>query len=211
MAAGDLRVNRRVKALFKAMSADFLLREQFVTDPAQILAEYVGGESLPPEIAAAANQLLYAVLSNPGLLKWVREYAIARRGAPVSGDTFARDFSRAVAHHADEEVLLGLIRGASESRDFFTAQSSLLRAIITALGDSAGSVFAGTEMSPGPSGTEHSGTGGGTERTPETFGRTGEVDVQVTLDALVQYAYQVRRSGALDVIDFRLATVVADE
>jgi len=36
-------VLRRFDALFRAMSQDFLLREQFVTDPAQIASEYVYG------------------------------------------------------------------------------------------------------------------------------------------------------------------------
>jgi hypothetical protein len=52
-------------------------------------------------------------------------------------------------------------------------------------------VFAGTEMSPGTGGTEMS-PGGGTR----------VMDVQVTLDALIQYAHQVRRSGALDILGF---------
>lgn len=161
-----LRFTRRVDALFSALSTDYLLREQFVTDPAQILTEYAEGKGLPAETATLANQLLYAVLSNPGMVKWVREYARAQRGAPPSGEGFARDFSRTVAQHGDEQLILVLLRSARESRDLFAPQSNLLRAIIGALGGGLGPAQSGTEMSPGTGGTEMSPGTGGTEMSP---------------------------------------------
>jgi hypothetical protein len=48
-----------VEALFKAMASDFLLREQLVTDPARILAEYVQGERLEPQRADDTYRLVY--------------------------------------------------------------------------------------------------------------------------------------------------------
>ena len=158
----SLRTSRRVDALFRALSTDYLLREQFVTDPAQILTEYVEGKGLPPDVAVLTNQLLYAVLSNPGLVRWVREYARIHAGQLPSNAAFVRDFSRAVAEHGDEQVIIALIRGARENRDLFAPQSELLRAIIGALAGGPG-VFSGTEMSPG-GGTEVS--PGGTEMSP---------------------------------------------
>ena len=158
----SLRTSRRVEALFRALSTDFLLREQFVTDPAQVLAEYVEGKGLPSDVAALSNQLLYSVLSNPDLVRWIREYAGAHPGQPPSGAAFVKDFSRAVAQHGDEQVIIALIRGGRERRDLFGPQSELLRAIIGVLGGGSG-VFSGTEMSPG-GGTEVS--PGGTEMSP---------------------------------------------
>jgi hypothetical protein len=163
--APDLRAARRTDALFKAVSGDFLLREQFVTDPAQILSEYVHGKRLPDGTAGAANQLLFAVVSNPGLANWMRQYAKVHGGDPPPDEAFARDFARAVAENPDEQVVIALVRGAGEKRDLFTPQSDLLRAIIVALGGGLGSVSAGTEMSPGTGGTEMS-PGGGTEMSP---------------------------------------------
>ena len=66
--ASQFSSKRRVDALFRALASDYLFREQFVTDPAQILTEYVHGERLEPDQAAAANQLVFAMVSNPGLL-----------------------------------------------------------------------------------------------------------------------------------------------
>ena len=85
---------RRVDALFRALSSDYLLREQFVTDPAQILTEYVSGERLDPNAAAAANHLVYAVVSSPGLLKWVQ--SAGTKGEVPAGEAFADQFSAAV-------------------------------------------------------------------------------------------------------------------
>jgi len=236
----DLRAKRRVDSVFKPLSGDFLLREQFVTDPAQVLAEFVEGARLSSETAEASNQLLYSMLSNPGLLGWIQEYSRAQQGSPPSGEAFAKDFATAVAEHGDEKVILALVRSAAADQDLFGPQSSLLRAIIMALG--AGSVFAGTEMSPGTGGTEMSpgtggtemspgqvvgefdpgrvfagtemspGTGGtemspgtgGTEMSPGRFGgQFGTIDVRITLDALVDFATQLRAGGGLDISGLR--------
>lgn len=80
----DLRVARRIDALFKALSTDFLLREQFVTDPAQIMAEYVTGSSLPEDAADVSNQMLYAVVSNGSFLRWMVRYARQHDGQPLT-------------------------------------------------------------------------------------------------------------------------------
>ena len=62
---------------------------------------------------------------------------------------------------------------------------------------SPGQVFAGTEMSS--PGTEIS-PGPGTDMSP---GRFGGIDIEVTLRALVEFAGELRRAGALDTIRFR--------
>ena len=40
---------RRIDALFQAMETDFLLREQFITGPSQILMDYLAIPSVPQE------------------------------------------------------------------------------------------------------------------------------------------------------------------
>ena len=49
---------RRADALFRTFSTDYLLREQFVTDPAGIASEYLRGERLDAATADGVNQLL---------------------------------------------------------------------------------------------------------------------------------------------------------
>lgn len=104
---------RRAAALFKAMSTDILLREQFVTNPAQVIAEYVQEERLPAEQAAAINLLIYAVMANRGMFVWLRRYALARHRTVQEPAQFLRDFSRAVVQHRAYHVPMALFNGAA--------------------------------------------------------------------------------------------------
>ena len=174
--ASQLSEKRRVEALFKALASDYLLREQFVTDPSQILTEYVRGKRLDSTAAAAANHLVYAVVSNPGLYRWLSSYA-RTSGDEVSQDQFLRDFARALAREGDEQTQLAVLRAASEPKNLFSVQARVLRGLISVLrGSRPGSVFGGTEMSspgtemsPGQfrTGTEMSSPG--TEMSPGQF------------------------------------------
>src|ERR1051325_2691758 len=156
------KYNRRTDALFRALSTDFLLREQFVTDPSQILSEYLYGKRLTDEASDAANQLLYCVLSNPRLRRWMADYSRHLKGSTPTTHQFAVEFSRAVAKQGDELTALSLIRTAAEGRGDFVVQADLLRSIISVIGSRSSG--GGTEVSPG-GGTEVS-PGGGTEVSP---------------------------------------------
>ena len=156
------KYNRRTDALFRALSTDFLLREQFVTDPSQILSEYLYGKRLTDEASDAANQLLYCVLSNPRLRRWMADYSRHLKGSTPTTHQFAVEFARAVAKQGDELTALSLIRTAAEGRGDFVVQADLLRSIISVIGSRFSS--GGTEVSPG-GGTEVS-PGGGTEVSP---------------------------------------------
>jgi hypothetical protein len=174
------KASRRVDALFKTLSTDYLLREQFVTDPAQVMSEYVSGDRLPEAASDAANQLLYSVMSNPRLRDWVSRYASHLGGTTPSRHAFAVELARAIASRGDELAALALVRAATAGPGHFAVQADLLRGFITVIGGRVGS--SGTEMSPGggtemsPGGTEmspgaiFSGTemspGGGTEMSP---------------------------------------------
>src|SRR5262245_5394647 len=99
---------RRIDALFRAMSGDFLLREQFVTDPVQVLWEYVHGSALATEKATYANQLLYAVMANPGLRQWYWNYAVQAQGHPPPTRSFRANFGRALAAAGADHVVYAL-------------------------------------------------------------------------------------------------------
>jgi hypothetical protein len=112
----DAAVARRVEALFRAMAGDFLLREQFVTDPVQIVSEYVHGARLSPETASVNNQLLYSVMSNPRLLDWVRRYVVRHHSKSPTPQQAAIDFSNAVIASGAHDVVLALIRSTTEKQ-----------------------------------------------------------------------------------------------
>jgi hypothetical protein len=145
---------RRVDALFRAMSSDFLLREQFVTDPAQILSEYVYAKKLPPDETAPINHLIYAVVSSRSLLHWLRDRAFQPRSQMQSDGGFLPEFSRAVVQHGNHNIVYALIRNSAASAKTMAFDGALLSEIFrTVLGFEDG-----TEHSPGGGGTQQSGT-----------------------------------------------------
>ena len=149
---------RRVDALFRAMSSDYLLREQFVTDPSQVMSEYLSGERLAQEATSVGNQLLYATMSNPRLLRWLHGYATHHGGRVPSPHQFIRDFSRAVVASEGHHVVLALLRASGTSTELMSVEEALLPLLFGFF--RPGAVFAsGTEMSTGTDfGTERSGT-----------------------------------------------------
>ena len=147
-------VVRRVDALFRAMSSDFLLREQFVTDPAQILSEYVYSKKLSPEETAPVNHLIYSVMANRGLLRWLRDWSFQHHGREQSSGVFVAEFTRAAVRHGDHNVVDALIRNSSVAARPIAFDGALLSEILrTTLGFQDG-----TEHSPGGGGTQQSGT-----------------------------------------------------
>ena len=76
---------RRIDALFRAMSSDFLLREQFVTDPVQVMWEYGHSSALAPEKASYANLRARAGRADdaPQLLRRPSQHALTIRIGPL--------------------------------------------------------------------------------------------------------------------------------
>jgi hypothetical protein len=105
----QLALQRRLDALFRALASDFLLREQFITDPAQIASEYINGKRIAPDKAAAMNYLIYSCLANNYLISWLRDYAMRSDGkAPITQQGFVRDFSAAVVEQRAPHVVSAL-------------------------------------------------------------------------------------------------------
>jgi hypothetical protein len=111
----EAATERRVSALFKAMSTDFLLCEQFLTDPAQVLADFVGGKSLPQAEADAYNHMIYSIAASPALLSWLRSYSVKQGAHRPSLDQFLLDFGHAVADRQAHHVVNALVHGATRS------------------------------------------------------------------------------------------------
>ncbi|MFK4038903.1 hypothetical protein ACI2LC_24150 [Nonomuraea wenchangensis] len=104
---------RRLDALFRAMESDFLLREQFVTGPSEILAEYLTGEALAPEQTAVTDRLIYAVFANKKLLHWFQEYAHDHIDDVPTTQVFLADFLDAVVEHRGRAVVAALAAGCA--------------------------------------------------------------------------------------------------
>jgi len=201
-------IARRVGALFNAMSQDFLLREKFVTNPAQITAEYVYGKTLPLAKATTMNQLFYSVISNRKLLGWLRKYSNQYRGNQPPASQFLTDFGRAAVENGADHVIFSLITASVNAGAALDFDDSLLSVLFAGgPGPREDSPDAGTPPPPPPPPPPKTGGGEGgpsTNQPRRELGFLSQGYVLATLEPTIQYASQLRDAGALDV-----ATTVA--
>ncbi|MFF3889996.1 hypothetical protein [Streptomyces sp. NPDC001914] len=117
---------RRIDALFRAMETDFLLREQFITGPSQILMDYLAGPSVSDEEAALTDRLIYSVFASPKLLQWFEEYVRLHRDEVPTGGQFLADFCEATVSHGAREVVATLMHGCAADTGLYGLTDDLL-------------------------------------------------------------------------------------
>ncbi|MES2019408.1 MAG: hemagglutinin [Pseudomonadota bacterium] len=183
----DAKAAWRTRAMLRAMSGDYLLREQFASDPVQVYCDYVAPGHMAGEKVEAVNQLVFAMFSNAHLRHWMGDYAQRLGGQAPSRDRFAKQLAGAIAAARDPLVTLALVRGTTSGEGYFDLLADVVRALLVAMGR-AGTVSSGTEMSPG-TGTEHS--PGGTEMSPGAFGLAEQAAAEIA--SAVRYAGKLRR------------------
>ncbi len=194
-ALADAKAAWRTHAMLRAMSTDYLLREQFATDPMQIYCDYVTRDRESGQNADAANQLVFSVFSSPHLRRWLGDYSRRLGGRAPSRDMFARQFSNAAAASRDPLVALALVRDAAAGESHFELQVDFFRAVLAVMG--RGSLSAsGTEMSPGATATEMSPGATATEMSPGAAGLAGRVAAEIASAA--RFAVELRRLAAAD-------------
>jgi hypothetical protein len=166
----DAKAAWRTHAMFKAMSSDYLLREQFATDPMQIFCDYVLTDRASKFEADSANQLIFSVFSSPPLRRWMGAYSRRLGGKSPSRHSFVSQFAGAIAESRDSLVALALMRDAAAGQNLFEFQTDFFRAVLTSMG--RGFTASGTEMSPGTATDMSPGTA--TDMSPGTasFGLT---------------------------------------
>ncbi|HEX8096218.1 hypothetical protein [Jatrophihabitans sp.] len=157
----ELKTARRSKALLQTLSTDFLLREQFVTDPAGMHSEYVHRKTGSTAARDTANQLIYAIVSNPGMLEWLQSRATASESGSLSNAELADELAEAIGRNGDPAIVASLIKAGASKQASVGVALDLLRAIVVA-GREVGR--AGTEFTPG-TGTQFT-PGTGTQSTP---------------------------------------------
>jgi hypothetical protein len=225
-------LTRRNDALFKAMASDFLLREQFASEPTQVLAEFIRREQPDPEQAAVVDQFVFAVMADQALLDRLAADVsdLDERVAP--GGALELLVS-AAADSSSKTVVAAVVKGAGVAdrlveryEDFAVALVEALRVPGSVVGGSTtemstghttgtemstghlsgvGAVFS-TEMSTG-TGTEMS-TGHTTGTEMSTGHLTGVTDRfqrgfrGVAFAALAEHAAGLARDGLLDAAVF---------
>lgn len=219
--AREFAVARRVDALFKAMASDFLLREQFITDPSTLINDYVLGGRLAPTQAACWNQLIYAVFANTCLVAWLRQYAVDMRAGYLDQDgqshAFLNDLCAAIASTNAIDVIRSLFLPCQFIREVLADPAFLYalfggRRCMTASmrpaeaseatsggddgrklsSDNAGrSSYTGENRILGRKRAEYQ-----SDSWARPFGLFGQPEAVLTLTSLVRYAQHLIRSNA---------------
>lgn len=198
-AYSDLRkaaAARQVNALFRAMDTDILLRDQFITDPSQVISEYVNATRLEPQAAIEINHLIYSMMVNRKLLGWLHTYAVQKAEELPTVNRFIQDFSRAVAEHNGYHIILSLFQRSAESQAVLNREN--LETIVPVLLQIAQLTF-------GENGTDGTGTG----ITSLTISQTSwdfntaltpmiSEYLSASLKALSDFAQQMADAGILD-------------
>jgi hypothetical protein len=152
----QMKSNRRADALMRTLGGDFLLREQFVTAPSQLVSEYLHSEKLPEEASSASDQLIYAVFSDEALLKTLKQRLSADPQAIDDSEKLADVLADAVAETGAKTVITALMHASIERVDVISRASVLALLLKGLLG---GGVVANTEMSTGHSTATEMSTG----------------------------------------------------
>jgi len=201
----EAAIARRSEALFKALTNDFLLREQFVTDPTQIFFEYVHSRKPSPEQTTVTNHLLWAVFATPRLLEWYRQYLISHQAKPPSSRQFMTDFVHAMVNCQAHDVVAAFVSSSDEGQavlgfhqDFpvFDLKNGLIARGMKCPADNSVTPNTGPTTVATDTGTTKIATNTGPG---SRYIFHGDEIWATPLNALVDYAATLRTSGALAV------------
>lgn len=110
------QMRERLAALMKRIEEAPDVREQFLLDPAGILAEEVTGVDASRHQLSEVNRLMFAILANDDLVEWIAEFEPKRK--PAAREVFIENFARKVAELGDATVLGAIISNAAVGNGF---------------------------------------------------------------------------------------------
>lgn len=106
----DLQKN--LLKLFAEMQKDKKLMNSFIHNPTKHIANFVMGKKLPPQQISEANRLLFSLIANDDMVKWLNTYREYEREGEIDKKKFAVDFAREIGKLGDENILISLVSNA---------------------------------------------------------------------------------------------------
>ena len=106
------QLRARTSALFDSLSEDEKARDKFIKNPAEAISQ-MWGVKLPKQQLTDANRLLFCILANDKIRKWLESYDGAPSGKKVTDEQFSRDFSDAIAKYGDADLVHAALRQSS--------------------------------------------------------------------------------------------------
>lgn len=106
----DLRKN--VVALYKLLQKNEDARTAFIRDPAGQIGRRIVKRKLPPQQISEANRLLFAIIANDEMVKWLQDYGARARGK-LDKKAFALEFARQIQKLDDPSINAGVLGNAA--------------------------------------------------------------------------------------------------
>ncbi len=108
----DLRKN--IITLFEEMQTNRKLRDAFIRNPVAQIVERVAKKKMQPQTISEANRLLFSLLANDDMVKWLQSYDKKRQGGRRDRNQFAMDFAKQVAALGDANIVASLVSNAAQ-------------------------------------------------------------------------------------------------
>jgi hypothetical protein len=106
------RLRENLLVLLKKVASDETARAAFVRNPVDQVSNKIMRRKLSPQRVSEANRLLFALISDERMLRWLRTYESAGIGAASKLD-FADQFARQVASLGDAAIIAALVGNAA--------------------------------------------------------------------------------------------------
>ncbi len=135
----DAQMPAKLNKLFADLK-DKKLQQEFIENPVSVLNQRaLGQKKLSAQRISNANRALYALVSNPGFVKWAEGYEAetAKKGT-VSKNKVLADLAQAMAKHADPVFLTAMLEdhaARAEETDTTASGSAILVTHLTMLLD----------------------------------------------------------------------------
>ncbi|MBA7603339.1 hypothetical protein ES703_10446 [subsurface metagenome] len=107
----DLKKN--ILALFEEMDKDDKLRESFIHNPTGHITAKVMKRKLPPQQISEANRLLFSLISNDEMIKWLNNYNIEQKDKEMDKKQFVIDFANKIKELGDQNIIVSIISNAA--------------------------------------------------------------------------------------------------
>jgi len=106
----DLQKN--LLELFGEMQKDKRLMTSFIHNPTEHIANVIMRKKLPSQQISEANRLLFSLIANDDMVKWLNKYQGFERKGDIDKKQFAVDFAKEIGKLGDENILISLVSNA---------------------------------------------------------------------------------------------------
>jgi hypothetical protein len=99
--------------LYERLEKSERLRDSFISDPTGHISRRVMQKRLPRQQVSEANRLLFSLLANEKMVRWLKNYRQVSGRGKIDRQKFALDFAKQVQRLGDDNIMAGVIANAA--------------------------------------------------------------------------------------------------